>query len=214
MSKLSQAAYEYVKKKIMASEYPSGMRLTEDMICNELGTSRTPVREAFQNLASEQIITIYPHRYAEVTVFDKDRIRRIGAIRLALDMLSAYSCTYNGSVAEFNKLDELEQQYEDACRSGNARERIRMECVFHLKIAEITKNPDLLRTQRSLYDLIAMILPQCPLSEEDSRIQMQQHRDLIKAIRTQDTSTIRRLLCSHLQKTHGFSDNFIQYWIQ
>lgn len=213
MSKLSQAAYEYIKERILSSEYPPGMRITEDLICTELGTSRTPVREAFQRLAGEQIITIYPNRYAEVTTFDKDRIRHIGAIRLALDMLSVYSCTYNGCVAEFDQLEELEQQYEAASNSGNVEERIRLECAFHLKIVQIAKNDDLMRQQQSLYQMIAMILRRQTLSDEDAAMQIQQHRDLIKAIRVQDTVTVRGLLCNHLRKTHGFSDNFVRYWI-
>ena len=212
MSKLSQTAYAWIKDKILDGEYGPGMRITEDLVAGELGISRTPVREAFQRLAADQILTIYPSRYAEVATFDRDRIRHIGAIRLALDMLSVYSCTYNGSVAEFDELEALEQQYEEASQSGDSRERIRLECDFHLKIARIAKNDDLVRQQESLYLLIWMILSRQTLSEEDAQAQVQQHRALIKAIRTQDVVTARRLLCNHLQKTHGLSNNFIQYF--
>lgn len=212
MSKLSQTAYECIRNKILDLEYVSGMRITEDMIAGELGISRTPVREAFQRLAADQILTIYPNRYAEVATFDKDRVRHIGAIRLALDMLSVYSCTYNGSVAEFDELEALEEQYEAASLSGDSRERIRLECEFHLKIVRIAKNDDLLRQQQNLYLLIWLILSRQTLSEEDAMLQVQQHRDLIKAIRTQDVVTARHLLCDHLQKTHGLSNNFILYF--
>lgn len=212
MSKLSTVAYEYIKGNILSTKYPPGTRLTEDMIAIELSISRTPVREAFQRLASEQVLTLYPSRYAEVTTFDATRIRRIGAIRLALDMLSVYSCTHNGSVREFNELDTLETQYETAIENDDVAAYIRLECDFHLKITEISKNMDLLRQQENLYVLIHMILNSRKTSKDELLIKIQEHRQLIKAIRTQDTVTARQILCKHHQKTHGLSDSFIQYF--
>ena len=212
MSKLSQTAYETIKQRILDSNYEPGARITEDMIANELSISRTPVREAFQRLAADQMITIYPNRYAEVATFDRDRVRHIGAIRLALDMLSVYSCSYNGSAAEFDILEEVEREYEAASRSGDKKERIRLECAFHLKIARIAKNDDLIRQQENLYQLISMILSRQELGSEDAEAQVEQHKALIRAIRVQDISTARHLLCDHLQKTHGLSNNFVQYF--
>lgn len=212
MSKLSTVAYEHIKNNILSTTYLPGTRLTEDMIAAELGISRTPVREAFQRLSSEQVLTVYPNRYAEVTTFDTVRIRRIGAIRLSLDMLSVYSCTHNGSVREFNELDALEDQYEAAIQAGDPTEYIRLECEFHLKITEIAKNVDLIREQKNLYVLVRMILASRDISKDDLLLEVEEHRQIIKAIRTQDASTARKILCKHHQRTHGLSDQFVQYF--
>jgi DNA-binding GntR family transcriptional regulator len=51
-----------LRGRIIANELPDGAKLTEDSLAKELGVSRTPVREAFNRLAQEGLVTVLPGR--------------------------------------------------------------------------------------------------------------------------------------------------------
>ena len=66
-----------LKKAILAGEYKSGEELSLTGIAEQLGVSRTPVREAFQTLASEGLITLRMNRGAIVNSIDRNSLQII-----------------------------------------------------------------------------------------------------------------------------------------
>ena len=70
--KVSSRMYVYsnLKGKIMNGEIAPGTKLSEQEISEKLGISRTPVREAFLQLAQEYLVGIYPQRGTIVTKID------------------------------------------------------------------------------------------------------------------------------------------------
>ena len=57
---IQSEAYEYIKKKIMMCEYLPNQLLSESILQEELGCSRTPVREAIRRLEQEGLATVLP----------------------------------------------------------------------------------------------------------------------------------------------------------
>jgi len=51
---------DLLRNRIIANELPDGAKLSEDSLAKELGVSRTPVREAFNRLAQEGLVTVLP----------------------------------------------------------------------------------------------------------------------------------------------------------
>ncbi|MDO8185104.1 GntR family transcriptional regulator [Conexibacter sp. JD483] len=60
-------AYDHVKQRLLSGDYADGELLSEGAIADELGVSRTPVREALLQLQAEHLLTLYPKRGALVT---------------------------------------------------------------------------------------------------------------------------------------------------
>ena len=60
-------AYRAVLDSIVAGSVPAGTLLTEGVVAEEIGMSRTPVREAFLRLSTEGLLDLYPKRGAIVT---------------------------------------------------------------------------------------------------------------------------------------------------
>ena len=60
-----EIAYDYIKPKIVFCELKPGDILDEKKIIEELGFSRTPIREAISELAEEKLVTIMPRRGIE-----------------------------------------------------------------------------------------------------------------------------------------------------
>ena len=85
-----------LRKAIYAGEYQSGDELSLTEVANQLGISRTPVREAFQELEGEGLITLRMNRGAVVNQIDRKFIRDIFEMRCLLEAEAAARAAQNG----------------------------------------------------------------------------------------------------------------------
>ena len=89
-----------LRKAIYAGEYQSGDELSLTDIAAQLGVSRTPVREAFQELESEGLITLRMNRGAVVNIIDRKFIRDIFEMRRLLESEAVARAAKNGMETE------------------------------------------------------------------------------------------------------------------
>lgn len=78
-----------IKKAIYSGEYKSGQELSLTAVAEELGVSRTPVREAFQSLAADGLITLRMNKGAIVNRIDRTFVREIFEMRILLESEAA-----------------------------------------------------------------------------------------------------------------------------
>ena len=104
-SGMAAMAYETLKNMILSQQIKPGEHIPEIKLANQLGISRTPMREAIKRLAADGIVTMYPNRYAEVTVFREGWLQEVGIIRLALDTVAAHLSIHYGSNYDFSIMD-------------------------------------------------------------------------------------------------------------
>lgn len=84
-----------LKKAIYSGEYKSGEELSLTGVAEQLGVSRTPVREAFQTLASEGLITLRMNKGAIVNKIDEKFIRDNFEMRILLESEAAARAASN-----------------------------------------------------------------------------------------------------------------------
>lgn len=89
-----------LRKAIYAGEYKSGDELSLTEVAARLGVSRTPVREAFQTLESEGLITLRMNRGAIVNTIDRKFVRDIFEMRTLLEGEAAFRAAERGMEAE------------------------------------------------------------------------------------------------------------------
>ncbi len=89
-----------MRKAIYAGEYKSGDELSLTDVAAQLGVSRTPVREAFQELESEGLITLRMNRGAVVNTVDRKFIRDIFEMRRLLESEAVARAAANGMETE------------------------------------------------------------------------------------------------------------------
>ena len=89
-----------MRKAIYAGEYKSGDELSLTEVASQLGISRTPVREAFQELESEGLITLRMNRGAVVNTIDRKFVRDIFEMRRLLESDAVGRAAANGMETE------------------------------------------------------------------------------------------------------------------
>ncbi len=85
---LPAAAANRLRTLITEGELPAGTRLNERELCERLGVSRTPLREAFRLLSAEGLVQIQPNRGAQVVALSAEDIRESFEVMGALEALS------------------------------------------------------------------------------------------------------------------------------
>lgn len=86
---LREVVYETLREAIRTGALPPGERLMEIQLAEELGVSRTPVREAIRKLELERFVVMLPRRGTYVANLSLKDINEVFEIRAALDGLAA-----------------------------------------------------------------------------------------------------------------------------
>jgi DNA-binding GntR family transcriptional regulator len=77
--------YAVLRRRILDGDLGRGTRLRQEALAEELGVSRTPLREALRRLAAEGFVTFHPNRGAEVADMSADDVRAAYEARLVLE---------------------------------------------------------------------------------------------------------------------------------
>ena len=80
-----QTAYDYIKGKILSCEYEPGSFMNEQLLCDELELSRTPVRDALSRLEQEGLVSIMPKKGFLVSELKLNDINHIYEVRLLIE---------------------------------------------------------------------------------------------------------------------------------
>lgn len=89
-------AYTILRDKILSNEFKAGAFLVERNLCNMLGLSRTPIREALQRLCYEGLITIVPGKASYVNDLTTQDIIEVFELRSNLEVLAIENCIQYG----------------------------------------------------------------------------------------------------------------------
>lgn len=210
---MASQAYEELKNMILSQRIKPGEHIPEIKLANQLGISRTPMREAIKRLAADGIVTMYPNRYAEVTVFPPEWLQEIGIVRLALDTVAAHLSILYGSNYDFSIMAQYNEACREAAKAGSMAERIKMNCMFHLELSRISKNDELYKMQQKLYMKLEFVQA-CNYSYvSPEKEQYRQHSEMIEALYARDEERMVALLTEHdinfhkLKQSPAFMDS-------
>lgn len=153
LTSLSATAYETIKRRILQNAYPGGFQVLEEQLCEELGMSRTPLREALVRLALEGLVEILPRRGMRVLPLAAADIADIFQVLSSLELLAvrllAERADNKASVARMQaEVDAMKKALADDDLDGWAAADER----FHRALVDESGNPRLAAAARNLLD--------------------------------------------------------------
>ena len=151
---LRETAFLTLRKLIVTGKLLPGEKLTEARFGHILGTSRTPVREAFRELALESLVTITPGNGASVAKITEDDLRDAMEVRSTLDRLCASLASARITEEEKKELTKAVDAFEHSVRFGNEQEIVESDARFHDLIARVARNRCLYQVMADLADTI------------------------------------------------------------
>jgi DNA-binding GntR family transcriptional regulator len=108
-----------VRDAITSGRYPPGARLVERELCEELGVSRTSLREALRKLEAEKLVEIIPHKGPVVATISIEEARELYALRGVLEGFAAREFATNGSDTAIEEFAEGAKQLRREALSGD-----------------------------------------------------------------------------------------------
>jgi len=191
--------YQVVRDEIIRGTLPPGRFLDEAWVSELVGTSRTPVREAFHRLHSERFIDLLPRRGAQVRSVTARELEEVYSSRRLIEGHAARGLCLAGSGAP-PQLQDLVNQMEEAGREQDWFTVARLDRAFHRCIVEahgnsiLTELYDALRSRQQRVAVRALQIRPQRVPEID-----RQHRAIIDALAHNDVDRVAALLDEHLR---------------
>ena len=156
---LSARVEAVLRRRLLAGEYPVWSRLVERRLAEELGVSRTPVKDALRRLEREEIVVASPDGVYRPRPPDLARLHDYYEVRLNLERFSIQLASINGSPADLRAIQQewrrLERQY--GTHESEHPDFVYMDESFHVGLARAGGNGALVTILEDINDRIRVI---------------------------------------------------------
>ena len=195
---LRSRAYDIIKNKIVRCELRPGSTLSEKDLMDEIGASRTPIREAISKLEEEHLVVVYPKRGIFVTEITIKDVIDIYAMRLVVE-------PYAVKMAVLMLAAEAVLPFKELWSQDHAllppEEHVKADRDFHHLIARATGNKYLIQTFSTLYNQASRIrmISLLKMSRRQAETRSE-HLSLIEAILERDEEEAEKCMKIHLTR--------------
>lgn len=203
---VSDEVYRYLIDMILAMDIHPGDKFPEASMAQKFNISRTPIREAIRDLASEGIIEISPNKAAKVMEYDKKRIRDVGLTRTALDRLAVKLAIYYGSRVDYRELRKYAEECYRAAMNQNEAARIEADIDFHWALANIGQNQELIEMERTLLIKLEFLQAANSIRAEDPAVQYASHIAIVEALEIGDMAAGLKAITTPNIQFYGLDD--------
>jgi DNA-binding GntR family transcriptional regulator len=196
-----QVVYQRLLHEILTLELKPGEVLSENMLAERLGVSRTPVREALVLLATKQLVDIYPQRKTIVAPIRISSLKKSQFIRESLEInLIKKALESEHHLALYEELGKQIAIQENCIKAGDITAFYASDEEFHRCIVYYAGLPELW-TDISDAKLHMDRARQFTLKHIDSMAEIiEQHRAIAMAIQSGNTATAEAAVKEHLRK--------------
>ena len=189
-------AYTEIKKMIMLKRLTPGQRLAEISLSQEIGVSRTPVREALQRLEQEGLVSLRPNKGAVVTGITREYMHDYYNMRAILEREVAVN------VSQMEDITPVVYAYQEAdliMRQGRYDEYHAYNRRFHEAIRTLNGNTRLVDLLASFW--ISTSQPWDMSKEENAWISHSEHQEILAAMQAHDGERTRTLMNEHILRS-------------
>jgi DNA-binding GntR family transcriptional regulator len=190
--------YEHLRDRIINGEIAAGQRLVEAAIAKEIGTSRTPVREALHNMQKEGLIESIPRVGYRVRPVKEEEVVQICRIRGVLETLAASWVIEKEHAALVAELRRNVSTSEESIAKGDFQAFAGMDMQFHEAIARLSGSPHIFEITQLMRQHMLRFRIACFDAEEIVVRALDGHRLILRAIERRDAEEAGRALNYHL----------------
>lgn len=137
---LRDEVFNTLRQRILRGSLKPGERLMEIHLAEQLGVSRTPIREAIRMLELEGLVKMIPRKGAQVASISREDLQDVLEVRKALDTLAVKLACERISQEEIEKLKEAEAEFERTLKFSDTTQIAEADVAFHDVIQASSKN--------------------------------------------------------------------------
>jgi DNA-binding GntR family transcriptional regulator len=198
---LHELARDRLRTLIVRGDLAPGVALQETQLSEELGISRTPLREALKLLAAEGLLELRSNRSAQIAPLRQNEIDEIFEVISAIEGIAAQLAASRITSQELKRLTQLQERMEVHHDNGKLEEYFRINQEIHGFIVACAKNGVL----KSTHDTLLARAERARYFALSSRTRwddsVREHRQILKALKARDAEAASRALTQHVLRT-------------
>ena len=195
---LTDRVYDAIKQRILSSQFEVGSKLRDETLAQQLGVSRTPVREAILRLSREGLVEVIPRSGTRVRTFTEQDIEEIFELRIALETLAIRKAATRLARAQVRRLRDMHEQAEAALKKGDTTLALVFDSEMHRTILEASGNQRLQKMMSTITDFV-VLFRNIGAHTPFHRGFTYRHRDIVRALDRRDPDIAARVLAEHIE---------------
>ncbi|OAS14925.1 GntR family transcriptional regulator [Paenibacillus oryzisoli] len=203
-----ERAFSQIQRWIIDGTLQPGEKLIDAELAESLGVSRTPIREAFQLLEVQGLVSMHPGKETKVTDIVKDDIFKMYSTMAALQALAAEVSAIIIVPKQIEQLRAINLEFESSIKSGQAYQAMEADEQFHNLIIELSDNPYIASFSSSLQIHIRRfkyVFLKQPITATQASVD--EHTTIIAAFENNDSKHAQAMMKQNfirpMQELHG-----------
>ena len=195
---LRDVVFQTLREAILRGTIKPGERLMEIQLSQQLGVSRTPVREAIRMLELEGLVNMTPRKGAAVAAISEKSLRDVLEVRCALEELSVRLACERMSWEQFEQLRTANVKFAQVAEGEDITEIAKSDEAFHDIIYYSTDNDKLiLLLNQPREQMYRYRIEHIKIKERRSML-IREHQEIIDALRERDSTTAVLVMRRHI----------------
>lgn len=195
--------FHRLREDILSGKYKEHDELREVAISEEMGVSRTPVREALRQLELEGLISIVPNKGAYVTGITRKDVQDIYAMRGLLEGLCARWATQHITQAQLEAMEETIFLSEFHASKNHAQQLTELDDQFHEILYAACDSKMLEHQLKDFHDYVKRMRKRMLSDNERGMEAVREHREIMEAIRDHDADRAEKLAALHTRNAYA-----------
>jgi DNA-binding GntR family transcriptional regulator len=196
-SSLTETVYRAIKEKILNHEIPMGARIRDEELAEQLGVSRTPIREALRALIRDGLVEVVPRSRTRVRNPTEQDIIEIFDLRIELESLAARKSAERIPTAQLQHLRQLHEAAEEQLRQGSTHLALEFDREMHRVIIDNCGNERLRLMMATINDSVTFFRNLGARTPAHRGFNYR-HREIMRALTREDGEAAARALAEHI----------------
>lgn len=198
---LREEVYESLRRSILHGKLKAGQRLIEETLADQVGISRTPVREAFHKLERDELLIRLPKGGFAVKEFTRADVEEIFGIRSALESYAAYLATEQITPDRISELEKKVEETEKTLEKGENEKVAQLHTEFHNLLYKSCRSKKLFEMINNYADYFYRYRTALIRSTENGfKYSFEDHRRMLEAMKKKNPKLVERLVRKHLER--------------
>jgi DNA-binding GntR family transcriptional regulator len=198
---LRDLALHSLKEAILSGDLEPGVLFSEMEIAEQLGISRTPIREALLDLSAKGFITFLPRRGFKIREITEPSVRELYVFRMILETAIIRIAAPLIDVKAIRYLEKLHREDRKATELQDMHGFINVNRKFHEFLAELTSNSFLIDSFRNVRELIELVSLNIEGRYQRMVAAVQEHKAIVDCLKEYDTEGAVAMMERHILVT-------------
>jgi DNA-binding GntR family transcriptional regulator len=178
---LREIVFTTMREAIINGDFKPGQRLMEVQLAEQMGVSRTPVREAIRKLELEGLVVMVPRKGAYVAGLSSEDVKEVLEIRAVLEGLAASLAAKNASDADIEQLQEIVEKFKNAAEEKDVVRLINFDSDFHDVMYRASKNKKLIQLISALREQVQRFRVAYFTKIKSTQALIEEHNELVSS---------------------------------